>query len=144
VLASTLGSPRIDGLILLSPWLDVTVTARSYGANAANDPMFSRESAAVAAELYLQGMDPLHPLASPLYASFTAFPPTLVSVGRGEVLLDDSLRFHDRLTAAGLRAQLCAIEGMEHVAVSRSMDLPGAAETFEAIAAFVDEIVARA
>ena len=34
-----------------------------------------------------------------------------------------------------------AIEGMEHVAVVRSMELPGAKETFEAVAGFVDRII---
>lgn len=141
VLAAAGGAPKIDALILISPWLDLTVTAGSYTANAASDPLFSRESAAVAAELYLQGEDPLHPLVSPLYAPFVEFPPTMVSVGRGEVLADDSLRFHDRLTAAGLSAQLCAIDGMDHVAVIRGMDLPGSVETFEAVTAFIDSCI---
>ncbi len=138
---AVLGAVRIDGLVLLSPWLDLTVSAPSYDANAASDPMFSKESASIAAELYLQGFDPLHPLASPLHARIASYPPTLVSVGTGEVLLDDSLRFHDRLLATGGQSQLCAIGGMEHVAVIRSMAMPGAAETFEAIVAFVNGII---
>lgn len=137
VLAAAQGGPRIDGLVLLSPWLDVTVSAPSYDSNAASDPMFSRESACIAAELYLQGFDPMQPLASPLHAPITAYPPTLVSVGTGEVLLDDSLRFHEKLLAAGQPCQLGAIDGMEHVAVVRGMDMPGAAETFEMIVDFV-------
>jgi hypothetical protein len=35
-----------------------------------------------------------------------------------------------------------AIDGMEHVAVVRGMDQIGAAETFAAVAEFVDRIVA--
>ncbi len=141
VLAAADGGPRIDGLVLLSPWLDVRVTAPSYVANAATDPMFSTESASIAAELYLQGFDPTHPLASPLLAPITAYPPTLVNVGKGEVLLDDSLLFHEKLLAAGADSRLSAIDGMEHVAVIRSLTMPGAAETFDAVAGFVDEIV---
>lgn len=141
VLGAAQGGPGIDGLVLLSPWLDLTVSAPSYAANAASDPMFSKESASIAAELYLQGFDPLHPLASPLLAPIASWPPTLVSVGTGEVLLDDSLRFHERLKAAGLPCRLSAIEGMEHVAVVRSFAMPGAAETFETLAHFVSEII---
>jgi len=136
------GGPRIDGLVLLSPWLDLTVSAPSYESNAATDPMFSTESASIAAELYLQGFDPRHPLASPLFADIAAFPPTLISVGTGEVLRDDSLRFHEKLRRAGASSQLSAIDGMEHVAVVRSFDLPGAAETFEAVASFLETITA--
>lgn len=132
----------LAGLVMLSPWLDLTVSAPSYAANAASDPLFSRESAAAGAQLYLQGLDPQHPLASPLFAPPEAFPPVLISVGTGEVLADDSLRMHQRLCDAGVASELCALEGMEHVAVVRSMAMPGAAETFERIAAFVDGICA--
>ncbi len=135
------GGPKIDGLVLLSPWLDVRVTAPSYASNAATDPMFSTESASIAAELYLQGFDPTHPLASPLLAPIAAYPPTLISVGTGEVLRDDSLLFHEKLLTAGMNSRLSAVDGMEHVAVVRSLTMPGAAETFEAVAGFVDEIV---
>lgn len=141
VLTSAGGGPRIDGLVLLSAWLDLRVSSPCYASNAASDPMFSKESANVAAELYLQGFDPEHPLASPLLAPIAAFPPTLVSVGTGEVLYDDSRLFHDKLAAAGASSRLSAIDGMEHVAVIRSLDLTGAAETFEEVAGFVERIL---
>lgn len=136
-------APRIDGLVLLSPWLDLSVTAKTYETNAATDPMFSTESASIAADLYLQGGDPGHPLASPLKADLATFPPTLISVGNGEVLLDDSLKFHARLKAIGADVQLSAIDGMEHVAVVRGMDLIGSAETFATVTAFIDTITSR-
>jgi acetyl esterase/lipase len=139
--AAAEGGPRIDGLVLLSPWLDLTVSAPAYRANAASDPMFSEESARTAAELYLQGFDTHHPLASPLFAPVEGFPPTLISVGTGEVLADDSLRFHARLEQAGVQSRLVATDGMEHVAVVRGLDQPGATETFEAVAEFVERIV---
>ena len=132
------GGPRIDGLVLLSPWLDLTVSAGAYRPNAASDAMFSAESAGLAAELYLQGCDPRHPLASPLFAPVAGLPPTLISVGTGEVLVDDSRRFHERLAAAGVPSEIVPVAGMEHVAVVRGLAMPGAAETFERIAAFVD------
>jgi monoterpene epsilon-lactone hydrolase len=141
LLAAASQAPAIDGLVLLSPWLDLRVTAASYAANAATDPMFSAESAIIAAELYLQGFDPAHPLASPLLAPVTSYPPTMISVGNGEVLLDDSLLFHDKLLAAGVNSRLGAIDGMEHVAVVRSFEMPGAAETFELVVMFADTIL---
>lgn len=141
-LAASLGllhPGEIDALVLLSPWLDLRVTAASYTENAASDPMFSTESASVAAELYLQGFDPAHPLASPLLAETANYPPTLISVGTGEVLRDDSLLFHAKLLAAGIDSRLSAIDGMEHVAVVRGLGLPGSAETFEAVCQFIEE-----
>lgn len=142
--AAARGGPRIDAVVLLSAWLDLTVSAPSYDANAASDPMFSREAAEAAAELYLQGFDPRHPLVSPLLAELADFPPCFISVGTGEVLADDSRRFHEKLLAAGNVSRLSAIEGMDHVAVVRGFDQPGAAETFAAATEFIDgQIAAR-
>lgn len=140
VRAAAEGGPNIDGLVLLSPWLDLTVSAPAYQTNAASDPMFSEESARTAADLYLQGFNPRHPLASPLFAPLDDFPPSLISVGTGEVLADDSRSLHARLLDAGRDSELIAIDGMEHVAVVRGADLPGAERTFAAVAKFVGRI----
>jgi acetyl esterase/lipase len=141
VLSAAGNAPRIDGLVLLSPWLDLTVSAPTYETNAASDAMFGTEQANIAAELYLQGFDPTHALASPGLAPVEGFPPALISVGTGEVLFDDSRRFHEKLLAAGVDARLSAIEGMDHVAVVQSFDKPGASETYAQITAFVEAIV---
>lgn len=139
VLAAQAGLP-LAGLVLIAPWLDLTLAAPSYIGNEASDPLFSSESAAVAADLYLQGEDPRHPLASPLLAPLAGLPPTLIAVGSGEVLYDDAARFDERLRAAGVASEFLAVPGMEHVAVTRGADLPGSAETFARIARFIGEI----
>ena len=132
---------RPAGLVLLSPWLDLTVSAESHSANAARDPLFSRESAREAAELYLQGISPHDPFASPLFASAAAFPPTLVNVGDGEVLLDDSRHFEAMLRAAGVPVCLQVVPGMDHVAVTRDFAATGARDTLDAVVGFVTRIV---
>jgi epsilon-lactone hydrolase len=127
------------GLILLSAWLDLSVSSASYEINAQTDPLFSRLSAAEAADLYLQGTPADHPSASPLRGELGGFPPTLISVGMGEVLLDDAQGFHARLLEAGASAKLDIVAGMEHVAVTRGFDLEGAARTFDATVDFISE-----
>ena len=79
------------------------------------------------------------PLPYTLMAPIAPSQATIISVGTGEVLRDDALRFHAKLLAAGVDSRLSAIAGMDHVAVVRGMDLPGSRETFEAGAAFVEE-----
>lgn len=133
----------LSGLVLLSAWLDLTVSAVSYAANAATDPLFSAESASLAADLYLQGEDARHPFASPLFAPVEGFPPVLLSVGEGEVLFDDAVAFGKRLRAEGVEVDYAPVAGMTHTAVVRGLDLPGAAETFGRVAGFVDRVVAQ-
>jgi acetyl esterase/lipase len=133
----------ISGLILLSAWLDLTVTSDSYEENATTDPLFSRAAASSAAALYLQGVSPEHTLVSPLLGSVAGFPPTLVSAGGGEVLAEDSRRMHAKLREAGIDSRLSVIAGMEHVAVTRNLELRGAAETFAEVAGFIDDALAH-
>jgi epsilon-lactone hydrolase len=128
----------LAGLALLSPWLDLTVTNPSYTTNAATDPLFSKEAATEAAQLYLQGHSAEEPSASPLHASVTGFPSTYINVGTGEVLTDDARKMHNRLLAVGVTSQLHQVDGMEHAAVTRDRTLPGAAETFDALADFIE------
>lgn len=139
--ALTAPAPRLCGLVLLSAWLDLTCENPSYPANADTDPLFSLASARLAAELYLQGLSPRDPLASPGFADVSGFPPTFVSLGVGEVLADDSRNFHRALRAAGVETTLLEVEGMDHVAVTRGLALPGAAETFAALAGFIDQLI---
>jgi acetyl esterase/lipase len=141
--AAAAGAPP-DGLICLSAWLDLTVSAGSYASNAATDPLFSRDSAEQAAGLYLQGLAPDTAFASPMHGDVKGFPPTLISAGEPEVLVDDALVFHAKLQAAGVRSTLSIVPGMEHTAVARSLALTGAAETFAAVTDFVDGIVRSA
>lgn len=130
---------RVAGLMLHSAWLDLSVMAPSYDANAATDPLFSRASAEAAAALYLQGENPAHPLASPLRADPAAFPASLITVGTGEVLLDDARALAARL---GGMARLLEVSGMDHVAVTRDSDATGAAKVFAATCAFIEERIA--
>jgi len=134
------GGLPITGLVLHSPWLDLSVTSASYRTNAQTDPLFSQASAEQAACMYLQGHVASDPLASPLLADAALYPPTFISVGRGEVLLDDSRAFYDRLVAASCRATLCEVSGMDHVAVTRGPDLPGARQVLKATLSFLAEL----
>jgi epsilon-lactone hydrolase len=135
-------APPLAGLALLSPWLDLTVSAASYTTNAGRDPLFSSEAARAARTLYLQGLSPRNSFASPMFGRLDGFPPTYINVGAGEVLAGDASAFHDRLAAAGVTSLLQVVDGMDHVAVTRDLALPGAAQTFETSVAFIAEQLA--
>jgi acetyl esterase/lipase len=67
------------------------------------------------ADLYLQGTDPTNPTASPLYGPVPGTTlPVRIDVGDQEVLLDDSLRYADKIANAGLSVSLNVWEGMPH------------------------------
>ena len=55
-----------------------------------------------------------HPSVSPLYADVSGLPPTLLTVGTEDYLLDDSLFMAERLRAAGVDVELDVYPGCIH------------------------------
>ncbi|AYV76181.1 MAG: hypothetical protein Terrestrivirus5_3 [Terrestrivirus sp.] len=92
---------RPKGLVLISPWLDLTQNNESYSTNANKDTLLPPEWIPYAAKTYL-GQDLLDPhfLASPHNLPsdlLKYFPPTLIHVCENEMLLDDSKNFADNM-----------------------------------------------
>jgi len=101
--------------VLLSPWVDLTLSGESMDLRSDRDPMCSRESLSRSAEWYAGHEDPACPLVSPLFGDLTGLPPLLVLVGTAEVLLDDSRRFAAAADAAGVDIELVVEEELLHV-----------------------------
>jgi acetyl esterase/lipase len=131
-----------DGIILLSPWLDLALTSETYISRAETDRFFPLASAEDAAGAYLQGHSADDPLVSPIRADLSGFPPTLLMAGTDETLLGDALRFSTQLATAGRDVTLWVAEGMQHAWPAISADLPETAQAVRAIGAFVERIAA--
>lgn len=104
------------GLILLSPWTDLTFSGDSMQTRKAVDPIFGHEGDTLQfAPAYLGASDPANPLISPLFADPVGLPATFIQVGNDEILLDDSTRLETKMKAAGVEVQLEIWNGMWHV-----------------------------
>ncbi len=99
----------------ISPWTDLACTGKSLRTNAKADPMFDPGAIPRAVDFYLQGADPYDPYASPLYADFEGFPPTMIHVGSSEILLDDARRLAHNMKEAGVLVELEVWRNMPHV-----------------------------
>ena len=132
--------PLPAGGVCLSPWVDLTNTAGSYSTRAATDTFLSLRSAQESAAHYLQGQDPRHPLASPVFADLSGLPSLLILAGDGEVLLDDAHKLAETASAAGVAAELFVYPEMPHVWMLNYPAYPEAAMAFDQIAAFVARV----
>ena len=129
------------GLILISPWLDLTLRSPTYESHAEVDRLFSREAAREAADLYLQGHSPEHVLASPLLADLAGFPPVQIFSGGHEVLLGDATAFVDRLAKADRRVEAQILPSMPHVWPMIVPDQDESAELVTHLVRFVRSLV---
>ncbi|MBQ1850723.1 MAG: alpha/beta hydrolase [Lachnospiraceae bacterium] len=103
------------GLVLMSPWTDLTSSGDSFLGKKDLDPVLSPAYINRIVHDYTKGARIDDPYVSPLFGDFTGFPPTYVQVGENEILLDDSTRLVERMKAAGVVAKLDIFPGMWHV-----------------------------
>ena len=78
---------------LLSPWVDLTMSGATFDTKNAVDPLIHKTYLGELAGAYLDGVSPMDPRASPLFAALKGFPPVLIQVGSDETLLDDAIGF---------------------------------------------------
>jgi acetyl esterase/lipase len=108
------GQPLPDAAIILSPVMDFALTSRTLDSHADVDPMVSRESLERIGENYLQGHSPADPLASPIHADMSSYPPILLCCGGREVLLGDTLAFAEKLALANRTAEVQIVADAGH------------------------------
>jgi epsilon-lactone hydrolase len=107
--------PLPDCAALLSPATDLTASGPSMRYNADADPMFSPAAIDLVPDQYCPGQDRGNPLLSPLFGNWNGLPPLLFHAGSTEMLLDDSVRAHDRALQAGVDASIEVWPGLPHV-----------------------------
>src|SRR3546814_8683925 len=78
----------------------------SYETRATADPIHQRKMLVNLARSYLDDADPSSPLASPIEADLSGFPPMLIQVGDREVLLSDAEALAARARSAGVDVEL--------------------------------------
>lgn len=131
------GKPLPAGGIALSPVTDLTGASESHRSRAHLDPLFHTTGPISVVPAYIGHQDPCHPWISPLFADLSGLPPLLLHAGDHETLLDDTLRFGQRASEAGVEAKIVVWPGMFHVFQMFTPFLPEAREAVDQIAAFI-------
>lgn len=103
------------GIILMSPWTDLTSAGESFLTKAQVDPVLDKEYIDRMIEAYGRGQDLTRPQISPLFGDFDGFPPTYIQVGENEILLSDSVRLRQALAEANVPVKMDIFPGMWHV-----------------------------
>ncbi|ODN88482.1 esterase [Cryptococcus wingfieldii CBS 7118] len=109
------------GLILMSPWVDLTMSCGSWDENASSDvvprPEADDHLNPVGCYLGPKGISTYltHPYASPLFGDFHGLPPMLIQSGDSEVLRDEIILVAHKATLAGVSVTHELYEDMVHV-----------------------------
>ncbi|MDK3019580.1 alpha/beta hydrolase [Pseudodonghicola flavimaris] len=131
------GAPRPAGCFAFSPLTDLSFSGDSLRDNADRDVMLPAARTRDLAASYLQGADPRDPCASPLFADFAGAGPVWLTVGRTEILLDDTRRLAARLSAQGVAVEAVIAGDLPHVWPFSWRWLPEAEMTLQALAGWI-------
>ena len=125
------------GLILFSPFTDMTLQSPSYQQWKNFDPILTREYIEHIRRVYLgnKAHDFADPRYSPLFADLTGMPPLLVQAGSHEILRDDSELLAKKWRKAGGYAKLHVFRDGWHV--FQQMPILMAAEAMAEVGRFI-------
>jgi acetyl esterase/lipase len=132
------GGPVPDRLVLLSPWLDLTLSSPRLAEYERRDPWLARPGLVEAGAVWAGGDDPTIPALSPGNGPPAGLPPTAVFVGDREIGYPDAVAFAEAAAAAGVEVELTVAEGAVHV-----YPLVPAPEGAEGTRAVVDAVAGR-
>jgi acetyl esterase/lipase len=130
---------RADAAVTFSAWTDLTNSGASMTSN--EDLQLGAVKAVpdLFAGLYLQGSDPRHPLASPLFATLEGLPPLLMQASAAEQFLDDTVRVAQKIRTAGGEVHLDIWPDLAHVWQGFA-PLPEATEALRRVGEFIAAI----
>jgi acetyl esterase/lipase len=135
------GLPLPRGLVLFSPWLDLTHQGDSIAANQDKDAMLHRQLLVDAVAMYAPSTPAIDPKISPLFGNLSGLPPILTVVSLSEILRDDALRLHQGLQAAGCDSTCLHWKHTPHAFPVMARLLPEAREALRQTAGFMARVL---
>jgi acetyl esterase/lipase len=111
------GGAMPDGLMLIAPWLDVTVSNPEAAVIEKRDPMLAIPGLRVAGRLWAGERAREHPSVSPIFGRLDRLPPMLVVQGGRDIAAADVRILQDRVTAGGGQFELVFARNAFHVFV---------------------------
>ncbi|MEU3724934.1 alpha/beta hydrolase fold domain-containing protein [Streptomyces sp. NPDC031705] len=101
-------------IVLISPWLDLSMSHPDQAALEVVDPVLARAGLAEAGRLYAGTLAADDPRVSPLHGSFEGLAPLTVFTGTRDVLATDSRELLRRAGAAGAQVEWHEEQGLPH------------------------------
>ena len=132
-----MGKPLPVGVILISPWTDLTGSGESITRLEELDAILTWENLKENALDYAGDEPLMHPWISPLFGDYHGLPDTLILVGGREILMDDSTRLATRMVEDGVEVDMIIEPYMGHVYPANGPRIPETSRAIDQIADFI-------
>jgi acetyl esterase/lipase len=134
------GAALPDALILMSPWLDLTLSGTALQDGQIDDPILSIGNLSAMADMYRGDVAANDPGVSPLFADHSGLPPVLIQSAENDLLREDAERLAACWPDAG-QVELQEYRGMLHSFQMFAGDMPEADQAIAACAPFLDRVL---
>lgn len=129
--------PQPAQIILISPWLDITLSNPEIEAYKDLDPMLSVEALRVDGKYYAGEMDPNEYMLSPINGQFKGLAPLTLFVGTHEIFLPDARKLKDKLESLAIDFHYFEYAHMNHIFTT--YPIPEAKEAITQIIAIIKQ-----
>jgi len=131
-----LGEPLPNGIVLISPWIDLTNSSSSWLKNFEHDYLPSAKEMYTFSRHYApEHMDLADPRLSPVNANLSGLPPIFVQVSNLEQVYDDSLWLQSKAKEHKVEVTLDLYKNLPHV--FQAFKIPQAQEAFQNLGEWV-------
>jgi acetyl esterase/lipase len=108
------GHDQPGRVILLSPWLDATLSNPEIPEFDKIDPFLGVEGLKYSGAVYARDVDPKSYLVSPVYGSLKDLAPLTLFIGTRDILYPDCRKLRDKAADEGVRLDYREYDGMVH------------------------------
>lgn len=109
-----LGLEQPSHLILVSPWVDITLGNPRVDEFEAQDPLLASYGLRKVGVLWARGTEDTNPLVSPINGEVRMLRNVMVFAGTRELLFPDAKLLYDRVAATGIHAEFHEGRGLNH------------------------------
>lgn len=102
-------------IIMLSPWIDISMTNTDIYNDAKYDNMCGVDGTRYEGELWANGLNTKDPLVSPIYGNFNSLGQMTIIVGGREILTSECLRLHKLLNDQKIEHNFIMYKGQGHI-----------------------------
>jgi len=102
-------------IVLISPWLDITLSNPDIVAIEKQDPFLAKSGAVEAGRMYAGKQDPLNYLISPLYGDLKGLGKISMFIGTNDIMYPDTILLNRRIQEIGEQSNYFEFQDMFHV-----------------------------
>ncbi len=125
-------------IILISPWLDITLTNPAIPGLVKEDRLLDLEALITAGKAYARNLNPRDYRVSPIYGDFQGLPRISLFIGTSELLLPDARKFRELMDEGGFPLNYYEYPHMFHAWVTIT-SLPEARQAIDQISVLLSK-----